>query len=76
MAVVRLNDKHEPVTGNSSQEVQGLLKLVDVLDNQYVLAKSKDTTIPIEDHHLIMVGVILDGVYICYRKVFTRLQVL
>ena len=33
----------------------GVIKLVDVQDNQFVLSKGKDSTVPHEDHHLIEV---------------------
>ena len=36
----------------------GVIKLVDVQDNQFVLSKGKDSTVPHEDHHLIEVNVI------------------
>ncbi len=40
-------------------EPAGVIKLVDVQDNQFVLSKGKDSTIPHEDHHLITVRFLL-----------------
>ncbi len=34
-------------------EPVGIIKLVDVEENQFVLSKGKDSTVPHEDHHLI-----------------------
>ena len=41
--------------GGSEGDADGV-KLVDAKDNQFVLAKGSDSTVPHEDHHLILVS--------------------
>ena len=43
--------------GKRNQGVEHTLMLVDSKDNQFVLARGADSTIPTEDHNLIKVGV-------------------
>ncbi|XP_022093461.1 transmembrane and coiled-coil domain-containing protein 3-like isoform X2 [Acanthaster planci] len=57
-AVVRLDDEDivKVRRANGAHQVsrqQGMSHLIDASDNQYVLAKPKDTTVPLEDHHLL-----------------------
>ena len=55
-AVVRLDD-HEGKrqSGANAEEHQGLSYLVDASNNQYVLTKPKDATVPLEDHMFLKV---------------------
>ena len=64
-AVIRLEDdkegKAQPMGTNRTapkRDGAGVIKLVDAQDNQFVLAKGKDTTIPHEDAHFIQVWVL------------------
>uniref|UniRef100_S4RL38 Uncharacterized protein n=1 Tax=Petromyzon marinus TaxID=7757 RepID=S4RL38_PETMA len=57
-AVWRLEEPDEDGVGNMSRreaggEDLGLSMLIDSLNNQYVLTKPRDSTIPRSDHHLI-----------------------
>ncbi|XP_038050623.1 transmembrane and coiled-coil domain-containing protein 3-like isoform X3 [Patiria miniata] len=57
-AVVRVDDedvvKVRRANGMSqASRQQGMSHLIDASNNQYVLAKPKDTTVPLEDHHLL-----------------------
>ncbi|XP_061426200.1 transmembrane and coiled-coil domain-containing protein 3 [Lethenteron reissneri] len=57
-AVWRLEEPDEDSVGNMSRreaggEDLGLSMLIDSLNNQYVLTKPRDSTIPRSDHHLI-----------------------
>ena len=58
--MIRLEgDKEQPRDNNTAVPMApagGLIKLVDAQDNQFVLAKGKDSTIPQEDHHFIQVS--------------------
>ncbi len=54
----------------------GVIKLVDAQNNQFVLSKGKDTTIPIEDHHFIHVCIVSYGLVkeeYCTRKCHQKL---
>ena len=69
-AVIRLEggEKGDSITNNKSSKPEdtgdnSVIKLVDAQDNQFVLAKGKDSTVPHEDHHLIQVGVIERSIY-------------
>ena len=55
--MIRLEDEKEPrsVSNKTKKEGAGVIKLVDVEDNQFVLSKGKDTTVPHEDRHFIQV---------------------
>ena len=65
-AVIKQEDEDEDVKPPSNQskkeheaDVGGggeVIKLVDAQDNQFVLSKGSDSTVPHEDHRLIMVG--------------------
>ncbi|XP_071798584.1 transmembrane and coiled-coil domain-containing protein 3-like [Asterias amurensis] len=56
-AVVRLDEDvvklRRAVGANSDNRYQGMSHLIDASNNQYVLSKPKDTTVPLEDHHLL-----------------------
>ncbi|XP_064638404.1 transmembrane and coiled-coil domain-containing protein 3-like isoform X2 [Lineus longissimus] len=53
-AVIRLHDTDNNKNKTASQgDEGGAMKLVDAHDNQYVLSKGKDSTVPVEDHHFI-----------------------
>ena len=55
--VIRLDDaKSTKINKTSVGADSDILKLVDAHDNQYVLAKGKDSTVPHEDYHLIQVN--------------------
>ena len=58
-AVVRLDEDvvklRRAVGANSDNRYQGMSHLIDASNNQYVLSKPKDTTVPLEDHHLLKV---------------------
>ncbi|CAH1781152.1 unnamed protein product [Owenia fusiformis] len=56
-AVIRLHDRdtdqaNEQANKSDDQGME-VMKLVDSRDNQFVLSKGKDSTVPHEDHHLI-----------------------
>ena len=47
------------MTNREVLEEEGVIKLVDSRDNQFVLSKGRDTTVPHEDHHLIEVRIVV-----------------
>ena len=65
-AVIKLEDEHETkVNPNiSKKDVEGggaeVIKLVDADDNQFVMSKGKDSTVPHEDLRFIEVGYIME----------------
>ena len=61
-AVIKLEDEEAPSTGNDTKKDQegggggDVIKLVDAEDNQFVMSKGKDSTVPHEDHQFIAVS--------------------
>ena len=56
-AVLKLGDEENEhhIQNNNNTEGGGVLRLIDVQDNQFILSKGKDTTVPHEDHNFIRV---------------------
>ena len=58
--MIRLDaDEPENKDNGTQKETGGMIKLVDAQDNQFVLSKGKDSTVPQEDPILIMVSCVL-----------------
>ena len=50
------DDEQRPQSnGGTGEQQQGLSHLVDASNNQYVLTKSKDGTVSLEDHQFLKV---------------------
>ncbi len=55
--MIRLeNEEEKPSTNGSHREAAGVIKLVDAQNNQFVMSKGKDSTVPHEDPQLIQVS--------------------
>lgn len=61
-AVLRVEEEEasskQNMTRRDTQGDLGLSMLIDSQNNQYVLTKPRDSTIPRADHHLIKVGTV------------------
>ena len=57
MKIKEIDEDDDQSKENANKETEeGVMRLVDVQDNQYTMSKGKDTTIPHEDHLLIKVA--------------------
>ena len=59
LKIKELDEDSESTKKNkSANDAEGVMRLVDVQDNQYTMSKGKDTTVPHEDHTFIWVYIL------------------